>query len=113
MRRHRFAALNLGVISDGLYKAENAYLRSWANILDFVMAFLFVCNNRFLLSLNMLRLIRLAMYFSNHNAGRLLKESFNIFRRTVMINLSIVGSMMVGMTFFAILAHSVLVVSAD
>jgi nitrite reductase/ring-hydroxylating ferredoxin subunit len=77
--------------------------------LDLTLAFFFVCNNKLLLSLNTLRLVRLVAAFSNLHAGRLMKETIAIFKKTVMMNLSIIGSMIVCLMFFAVLAHSILV----
>lgn len=75
------------------------------NVLDLVLAVVFLASNQFLVSLNIIRLPRIAIYYSETRGGWLLSEIGKIFKKTFPIVISIVGILILILIFFSLLVH--------
>lgn len=80
------------------------------NVFDLVMAIVFLASNRLLLSLNILRLIRLAGYYSETKQGYMLKEVVDIFKKTARVTLTLIGLVLLVWIFSTMIIHGMLVV---
>lgn len=103
------ASILVTVVADGMYQNKDSFARQPLNLLDLFLVVAGLSNQRFLVSLNALRVLRVLSLLANLKGFEILKEILALLRKSGRVVFSILVVMFTCLVFFSLLTSNLVV----